>query len=96
MPHPIFPCSPCNPLPHSRRLKKGKDFSVVPAYASSLAETSVLALSFGLCGGALPFRTGDLSLMHAAGLGKRSLSFFLSVNWRRESIALSSGARIAA
>eukprot|EP00983_Pelagomonas_calceolata_P115087 1160155-Pelagomonas_calceolata.AAC.6 len=29
--------------------------------------------SFVLCGGALPFRTGDLSLMHAAGLGKQEL-----------------------
>eukprot|EP00983_Pelagomonas_calceolata_P121466 1160804-Pelagomonas_calceolata.AAC.3 len=46
--------------------------------ANLLEKTSVLALPLGLCGGALPFRTGDLSFMHAAGLGKRSLSFFLS------------------
>eukprot|EP00983_Pelagomonas_calceolata_P011756 378516-Pelagomonas_calceolata.AAC.1 len=35
-----------------------------------------LALPLGLKGGAVPFRTGDLSLMYAARLG-RSVSFFL-------------------
>eukprot|EP00983_Pelagomonas_calceolata_P085493 1156571-Pelagomonas_calceolata.AAC.3 len=45
--------------------------SAVPHWASGLA------LPHGLCGGALPFRTGDLSLMHTARLGLRSLSFFL-------------------
>eukprot|EP00983_Pelagomonas_calceolata_P130971 1161732-Pelagomonas_calceolata.AAC.5 len=36
--------------------------------ANWLKQTYVLALTFGLCDGALPFRTGDLSLMHAARL----------------------------
>eukprot|EP00983_Pelagomonas_calceolata_P041680 1138172-Pelagomonas_calceolata.AAC.1 len=58
--------------------------------ANLLEQTSVLALSFGLCGGALPFRTGALSLMHAAGLGKRSLSFFQHIDMVKTPTILSS------
>lgn len=41
--------------------------------ANVLERTSVLAHIFGLCDGALPFRTGDLSLPHAAKLTEASV-----------------------
>lgn len=46
--------------------------------ATLLIQSFVLAPHLGLCGGALPFRTGDHSLMHAARLDCAVLLSFLS------------------